>query len=107
MSNGGSVIPKEGEAEGIYVVTDDKSRKEVTWNVAGRYVLEDFVGSGSYGQVVRAHVVDAVDDAATRVIIKCTPDAFNVSSCTTHKPCHMARFTHLCARLLVTDAKKL
>ncbi len=85
MSNGGSVIPKEGEAEGIYVVTDDKSRKQVTWNVAGRYVLLDFVGSGSYGQVVRAHA-HAVDDAATAVIIKCTPDAFNVSSCITHKP---------------------
>jgi hypothetical protein len=82
MSSGGSAIPKEGEAEGIYVVTD-KSRKEVTWNVAGRYVLLDFVGSGSYGQVVRAH---AVDDAAKAVIIKCTPDAFNVSSCITHKP---------------------
>ena len=104
MSGEGSVIPKAGEAEGIYVVTDKHGKNVTEWNVSGKYVLIDFVGSGSYGQVVCAH---AVHDAATTVIIKCTPNAFNVSPCILHKPCLMARFTHLCARLLVIHAKKL
>jgi hypothetical protein len=73
-------VTRHEGAEGVYTVTSGQSSRpnQVVWNVGKDYVLDSFVGSGSYAQVVRAHFAD---DAAKTVVIKCTPDIFKVSVC--------------------------
>ncbi len=62
----------QGAALGEYIVT--ASETQVAWKVGSKYIIDDFVGAGAYGQVVRAHMATIPDRT---VVIKRTTNAFS------------------------------